>query len=349
VRRSLTRPREDAWRIAQAAAAAGVAWLLAATVLEHPQPVFAPTAAAVALAANVGRRGAQAVTMLVGVVVGVLVGVLLQLVLGVGAVEVALAAFVAMFTVTVLTDSPLALIWAGGSAVLVVALQNSETGGQHLLDAFVGGGVALLVSQVLFPPSPSAVLADGARPVLSAVAEGLSDCAQALARRDAEAAEAGLQRLRDAQLLLGGLAEAQRTAQRVARRTLRGRRAGDHLDELAARLIHADLLVSSAVSLARLVPPIGVGAQPIPPALHQAVAELTAAAAALARDPEGLECRRRACAQASAVVRAAPGAGPDGRQALDRVRSIASDLALVAGCLDQEPRDDGPGAARDPT
>lgn len=46
----------------------------------------------VALAANVGGWGGQAITMLVGVGVGVLVGELLVLILGTGAAELAVAA-----------------------------------------------------------------------------------------------------------------------------------------------------------------------------------------------------------------------------------------------------------------
>jgi uncharacterized membrane protein YgaE (UPF0421/DUF939 family) len=54
--------------------AAGIAWFLTHTVLGHPQPFFAPIAAVVALAKDVGGRGIQATEMLVGVALGVATG-----------------------------------------------------------------------------------------------------------------------------------------------------------------------------------------------------------------------------------------------------------------------------------
>jgi uncharacterized membrane protein YgaE (UPF0421/DUF939 family) len=93
LRSSLGRVRDY---IAQAAVAAGIAWFLAHTALGHSQPFFAPIAAVVALAADVGGRGAQAAQMLADVALGVAVGELLVLVLGTGAPEVTLAAAMAM-------------------------------------------------------------------------------------------------------------------------------------------------------------------------------------------------------------------------------------------------------------
>ncbi len=88
LRRSLTRSRAQVWLVTQAAAGAGAAWFLATTFLSHSSPIFASIAAVVALAANVGSRGAQAVTMLVGVVAGVVVGEVLAVILGTGTTEI---------------------------------------------------------------------------------------------------------------------------------------------------------------------------------------------------------------------------------------------------------------------
>ena len=164
------RVREAAWPVAQAAVAAGIAWTLAQVVLGHPQPVFAPSAAVVALAASVGGRGTQAAEMLLGVAVGVVAGEGLVLVLGAGAPEVALASSAAMLVMAAVEISPLPLIQAGSSAVLVVALQIPSSGAGRMLDALVGGVVALLFRQILFPPSPVSLLKDAGRRALDSVA-----------------------------------------------------------------------------------------------------------------------------------------------------------------------------------
>jgi uncharacterized membrane protein YgaE (UPF0421/DUF939 family) len=76
--------RNYAWLVAQAAVAAGISWFVTHTALGHPQPLFAPIAAVVALAVGAGGRGTQAAQMLAGVAVGVATGELLVLGLGTG-------------------------------------------------------------------------------------------------------------------------------------------------------------------------------------------------------------------------------------------------------------------------
>ena len=72
VRRRLTLPVLG--RIAQSAVAAGAAWELALQIPGHHQPFFAPIAAVIGLGAERGRRGRQAIQMMIGVALGILVG-----------------------------------------------------------------------------------------------------------------------------------------------------------------------------------------------------------------------------------------------------------------------------------
>ena len=60
------------WQIAQCAVAAGVAWLIAADLLGHPTPFFAPVAAVVSLGTSYGQRLRRVAEVTVGVAVGVL-------------------------------------------------------------------------------------------------------------------------------------------------------------------------------------------------------------------------------------------------------------------------------------
>ncbi len=59
--------------------AAGVAWCVAAEVLDHPTPFFAPIAAVVGLGTSYGQRLRRVAEVTLGVAIGVLVGDLLVL------------------------------------------------------------------------------------------------------------------------------------------------------------------------------------------------------------------------------------------------------------------------------
>jgi hypothetical protein len=72
-------------RIAQSALAAGAAWEIALQIPGHGKPFFAPIAAVIALGAERGRRGRQAIEVMVGVTFGILFGAAIVAVAGVGA------------------------------------------------------------------------------------------------------------------------------------------------------------------------------------------------------------------------------------------------------------------------
>ncbi|MER7475810.1 FUSC family protein [Micromonospora sp. NPDC000018] len=247
-RAAARRPWRDVWRIAQAAVAAGVAWLLAQTLLGHDQPVFAAVAAVVALAAAAGARGSHAVIMLVGVGTGVLTGVLLVDALGSGAAEIAVAAFVAMVLVTLLTDDTLALIQAGAAATLIVAEQAPGSGVVRILDAVVGAGVALIISQLLLTPDPVRRVSRPARALLDTLADAVGRVARAIETSQPQAAAA--ERHRAAALAdLHALREAERSAAFISRTTLRGRRRAAELSRLRRRLTGADALTTATWTL----------------------------------------------------------------------------------------------------
>ena len=70
----VTRLRSKSWQVGQCAVAAGIAWLLAADLLGHQTPFFAPIAAVVSLGTSYGQRLRKVAEVAVGVAVGVLVG-----------------------------------------------------------------------------------------------------------------------------------------------------------------------------------------------------------------------------------------------------------------------------------
>src|SRR5690242_6449858 len=76
--------RAKSWQIGQCAIAAGIAWLVAADLLGHQTPFFAPVAAVVALGTSYGQRLRRVAEVTVGVAVGVALGDLLVAALGSG-------------------------------------------------------------------------------------------------------------------------------------------------------------------------------------------------------------------------------------------------------------------------
>jgi uncharacterized membrane protein YgaE (UPF0421/DUF939 family) len=233
--------------------------------------------------------------MLAGVAVGVLVGELLVLVLGTGALEVTLVAALAMLAMATASTQPLPLIQVGASAVLVVSLQSPEAGSERILDALIGGGVALFISQVLLPPSPVSLLKDAGREALNSIAEGLRASAGALSDDDAAAAATVLEHLREEGLgSVTDLGATRETSGKVARRTLRGRREADRFRRLDSRLAEVDLLASSSLLLARAARRLLNERVAAPGWLVPAIHELASAVEALTEDPESPGASRRA-------------------------------------------------------
>ena len=64
--RALRRLAANAWPLLQSTTAATLAWALAKSLGDHPDPFFAPMSAVVALNASRGERGANALRLLAG-------------------------------------------------------------------------------------------------------------------------------------------------------------------------------------------------------------------------------------------------------------------------------------------
>jgi len=67
----LERLRTDGWLIVQTAAAAAIAWLLAAAVLHHQQAGFAPIGAVIAVEVTRGQQVRHAIELVLGVTLGI--------------------------------------------------------------------------------------------------------------------------------------------------------------------------------------------------------------------------------------------------------------------------------------
>ncbi|HEY3188873.1 MAG TPA: FUSC family protein, partial [Solirubrobacteraceae bacterium] len=165
LRRRLGRLRTAGWDVAQTALAAAVAWALASLV--NDRPYFAPISAVISLGVARGRRIARAFELVIGVAVGIAVADLIVLALGTGTLVIALVVALAMLAALLVGAGTVLVNQAAVSAILVATLTPPSNGisPDRFVDALIGGAVALLVGQVLFPRDPLRALAGAARAV----------------------------------------------------------------------------------------------------------------------------------------------------------------------------------------
>jgi sugar porter (SP) family MFS transporter len=237
-------------RMTQAAVAAGAAWELAQLIPGHGQPFFAPIAAVIALAGEPGTRGRQALELIVGVTLGILFGAVLVGTAGVGGWQLVVGVLVALLVPTVLGARPMVRNQAAASVILMVALQQpgSNLAVQRLADALIGGGLGILLAQVLFPTHPLELLAKAERRLRSDLAASIDGVATALAQRDLEAMESALSGIDalDDQPLWTTLA----TARHIARRAPRRRRMRRAVEAYAAIAHELSVATADARTLA---------------------------------------------------------------------------------------------------
>jgi hypothetical protein len=231
------------------------------------------------------------------------------------------------------------------SAILVVATLQPGAGPSpgRFVDALIGGGIALLVGQVLFPRDPLKAMAKAARPVVSDLAVALSATAEGLRENDPERARRGLEIARATDDDLAAFFD----AVALARETFILRRPGRHTRERVPLYADAaqqiDYAVRNTRVLARRVLSAirrGAGA---PPELADAVALLGDAVLELGNqleDPDRDSRTRRvaleAAVKATAVLETNPGLSIN--VIIGQVRSTAVDLLRGSGLSNDEAR-----------
>lgn len=183
------RLRRGLWPAAQTAVAAGLSWYLASDVLGSPQPFFAPIAATVSLSASSVLRGQRALQLIGGVSLGIGIGVGFEHLIGTGSVALGAAVLVALAVALAVGggffgQGLMFVNQAGVSAILVITLHGGATGSERLVDALIGGGVAVVVSLLLFPTAPMPLVEEAVRSVLGALRDALAQLDQRLAARD---------------------------------------------------------------------------------------------------------------------------------------------------------------------
>jgi len=180
LRARLARLRSKSWLIAQASVAAGVAWFIAADVLDHPTPFFAPIAAVVCLGTSYGQRIRRVVEVTLGVAIGVFIADAIVIAIGSGAWQLTLIVLLSMSAAMLLDGGQLLVTQAAVQSIVVASLVPAP--GQAALrwtDAVIGGAVALVAATIV-PRAPLRRPRDEAALVLDKISSLLRGAADAI-------------------------------------------------------------------------------------------------------------------------------------------------------------------------
>jgi hypothetical protein len=244
-------------QLAQSAVAAAISWEIALQLPNtNSHPFFAPMAAAIALNAELGRRGRQAIEMMTGVSLGILIGAIAIEVAGSGVWQILVVTFVALAIATAAGASRMVRGQSATSALLVVTLYGptSNLTFQRLEDAAIGGAVAILIARFLLPVDPIRLVREEARSLREQLAGALDEAAAALADGDKSRAERAVERIWavDDHALAQALMTAREVTRAAPRRRPMRRRVeklGDLYRELEASVYDAHAIATGVVRL----------------------------------------------------------------------------------------------------
>jgi uncharacterized membrane protein YgaE (UPF0421/DUF939 family) len=335
--------------IVQTAAAATLAWYVAGLVTSDRNPIFASIAAIIAIGASHGEHRQRALQLVGGVVLGLTVADLIIHLIGTGAPQIGIMVVLAMGTAVVLGGSEMVISEAGVSAILLVA-SNAQHGysPNRILEAVIGGGVALVVGALLFPPDPALQVGRAVQAVFGELGRALERTASALAEGDTARGERGLAQARSIDALIDELDVALVAGQETARTAPQRFAARTQIVRYERSLRQIDLAVRNTRVLARHALRAVRTGTPVPADLPFAVTELAEAVWTLAGAYEDSErawdARDLASRAAARATRLHPGADLTLAEILTQVRSTAVDLMraaeLVAGAPEEQPTEE---------
>jgi uncharacterized membrane protein YgaE (UPF0421/DUF939 family) len=264
------------WPILQTAVAAVGAWYLAVLLGVEHRPAFASIAAVISLGAAFGERRQRAVQLIAGVMLGIVVADLLLRAIGSGLPQIGLLVVLAMVAAVILGGGEMLVSEAAVSAILVATLSSTPI--VRLLDVLIGGGVALAVHTLVFPPDPVLGVARATSAVFGELGVVLRDAAAALTSGDVRRAEAAARAAEKVDQRVGELRHAVLLGSDTARWAPRRRSTRAELESYSRIAGHAELAARSARVLTRNVLSYVRGGRPAQPELGDAVRGLGLAA-----------------------------------------------------------------------
>jgi uncharacterized membrane protein YgaE (UPF0421/DUF939 family) len=336
MRARVARLRSKGWAIGQCAVAAGVAWWLAADVLGHQLPFFAPIAAVISLGTSYGQRQRRVVEIAIGVAVGVFLGDLVTHLVGSGAWQIVLIVAAGMSLIMLLFDAGPLLVNQAAVQGIVVSALAPPAGGAFLrwTDALIGGGVALVAATVV-PRAPLRRPREQAAVVVRKMAELQRTAAQCLLDGDVEL---GMQVLRDARAtdaLISELRAAGAEGLSVVASSPFRRRHGEPLRQLAELVEPLDIALRNTRVLVRRAAVAAYRREQVPASYARLVRELADVSdqvgeqLASGRKAESMVDPLIELARATATVERSDDLSAE--VVLAQVRSIIADLLAVCG------------------
>jgi uncharacterized membrane protein YgaE (UPF0421/DUF939 family) len=322
--------------VAQTAVAVSASWFIAHDLLGHPQPFFAPIAAAVSLSASDVLRGQRAVQLMSGVALGIVVGTGVEIVAGTSAPAFALAARLAMYGALAFGGGPFGqglmfVNQTAASAILILALHRPGSGTERLVDALIGGGVVVVIGVLLVPADPHRLLAEATRSLFAEFRVALTN----LRLEGPPSSDADVDReLAAGQQIharLAALTQARATARQVALVAPRRWPSRTSVHRAIARSRYLTLQANAVLTLVRVTRAAVDAGEPLPEPLSEAITELARACDLLAvggsRD-RAVEAATRARGLLDPARHAGPGyRGP----AVYAARACSRDLLAAVG------------------
>lgn len=331
---ALRRWRRSALPILQSSLAAGLAWLVATTVVGQPRPFFAPIAAVISLGISQNERLRRGIELMGGVLLGLAIAGVLIMLVGSGPWQIALIVAISMSVAVVMDGGPLMVGQAAASAVLVAALLPSG-GLARALDALIGAAIGLAVAALL-PGDPVRSARRGIEILQTELEVTLTAVASALREGDEATVLAALSRVRDTQPQVDELRRSVQAGEEVATIAPLRRRRLTELKRIEVAAVRADYALRNARVLARRALAALRDHEPIPPQLPDRLDEVAGAARLLADemgrgvDPDG--ARRALLAVANRLGDASlQETGFSGQVVLAQLRSVVLDLLQATG------------------
>ena len=335
VRARLHRLRSKSWHIVQAAVAAGVAWFLAADVLGHDTPFFAPIAAVVSLGTSYGQRWRRVAEVTLGVAIGVLVADLLVLAMGSGWWQMILIVALAMATGLLVDAGALLVTQAAVQSIVVAALVPPP--GQALIrwtDALIGGAVALVAATVV-PRAPLRRPREQTAVVTDKIAFLLAGAARALEDKEVESTMELLADARTTDVLIEELKVAAAEGLSVVRSSPFRARHRQPLRKLAELVEPLDLALRNTRVVVRRAAVAAYRDDPVPVEYAGLCRDLAGAVAHISEElradrmPEAVQPELVRIAAATSRVRRT--SDLSGEVILAQLRSIIADLLRMTG------------------
>jgi uncharacterized membrane protein YgaE (UPF0421/DUF939 family) len=338
------------WQIGQCAVAAAVAWLVAADLLGHPTPFFAPVAAVVALGTSYGQRLRRVAEVTVGVALGVFLADLLVAWLGQGWWQIGLVVALAMSAALLLDGGQLLVTQAAVQSIIITVLvPDPGAAFTRWTDAVVGGAVALVAATVV-PAAPLRRPREQAAVVMRKIATLLRAAGEVMDDGEVHRALALLADARSTDSLIRELQDAASEGRAVvASSPFRVRHRHD-LRTMSELVDPLDRALRSTRVLVRQTAVAAYHRRPVPASYSRLALDLADAADQVA---EELAADRMAVAAQQALLTVGDATGKVERSevlsaeaVLAQLRSVVVDLLMVTGMSQLESTDSLPPPAR---